>query len=120
MHNRKELKEFKEEIISIENRIVEDYKLIKIKSDVYNKYTIDTIYGKYNFWFDEHSIFGKFENIQDYKHLIPNDTQKANGVLFYKRNTINRFSGKFNFHYSDIYDFEDEIYRIAAIFQDIA
>lgn len=79
--------EFKE----IEQKFCSLFKLEFKDSDVMDKYTIDTVNGEYNVWFDKEkpfAIFGRFS--------------KPNEVKFNERKvTINPFSGKMNFHGDD-------------------
>ena len=115
---KKELKEFIIDLLDIENEICQDFNLTKINSDSLNRYEIDTVFGLYRFYFDKDSIMGRFEDFNNELIIKYNGSEFVNGTLYYKKHTINSFSGKFNFHYSKIYDFQDEIYRISLLFQD--
>ena len=112
----KELKQFKTYLLDIELQICDDLNIKKIDSSIINRYAVSTIYGVYSFYFTNDSIIGKFENIKNY--ILPDKYIFLHNQTYIKKHSINQFSGKFNFHYSDIYDFLDEIYKISLQFQD--
>lgn len=118
MYTKQELKELKKDLLRIELEIIEDLELIKISSNCHNRYSIDTVFGKYNFYFDECSIFGRFEDISKYDSKLPNKFKMIDNTLYSKKYNINPYTGKFNFHYNDIYNFQNELYAIVLIFQD--
>ena len=115
-YSKKELKAFKEDLKSIEVEVVEDLEINKINSDNSNRYEVDTIYGKYRFYFDNDSIFGRFYDFDKELIIKHNKSEIVNGTLYHKKYTINPYTGKFNFHYNDIYDFTSELYRLVLKF----
>lgn len=81
------------------NKILKEYNLNK--KDINHK--IVTIFGDYIFTFSDDTIFGRFENIDLIKNI--------NGLnLFNKK--VNVFSGKFNFHFQDVFIFIETINKI--------
>ena len=102
------IKEIKKDIKEIELQVIEMYNLKKINSSTINRYTVFTKYGNYNFYFDKDSIFGRFEDIKNYS-IQEDRYQKVNGKLYKRNYNINPFTGKFNFHYNEVYDFIYEL-----------
>ena len=113
MYSRRELKEFKEDLKNIELEFCQEFGVSKIESCITNRYKIPTKFGIYEFYFDEDSIFGRFPDIKNYSDDIPDKYEFDNkGNTWERKHNINPYSGKFNFHYNEIYDFIDEISMI--------
>lgn len=86
----------------IETDFIKLFELEKIDSSVFNKYSIDTINGTYDLWFDYtgmESIFGRFAS-----SLILEDS-------FLTKN-INPFSGKLNYHGFEVNSFIFDMQKI--------
>ena len=64
---------------------------------------IETIYGGYTFIFSDETIFGRFDNIELIKDI-------NNLNLLSKK--VNVFSGKFNFHFDDVFIFIESMQKI--------
>ena len=88
----------------IENEFIEVFGLNKINSNIYNKYTINTVHGSYSVWFDYDglfSIFGRFE----YARAVNDDMLSK---------PINPYSGKLNYHGYECNGFIFDMMRLAA------
>ena len=105
------IKEIKKDIKEIEVQVIEMYNLKKINSSSSNRYTVSTKYGSYKFYFDNDSIFGRFEDIKKY-NIQEDRYQRVNGKLYKRNYNINQFTGKFNFHYDEIYNFIYELHQL--------
>lgn len=67
------------------------------------RHKIETIFGAYIFIFSDDTIFGRFDNIDLIKDI-------NNLNLLSKK--VNIFSGKFNFHFDDVFIFIENINNI--------
>lgn len=97
-------KEIKEEFKEIKK-----YFNLDFIGSIENKNSIMTKWGKYNFYFDNNSIFGKFEDliIENLPPKIQNFKDDIYEIIYYPGLT-----GKMNFHFDQIFDFIDTIDRI--------
>ena len=81
------------------NKIIKEFNLNK--KDKSHK--IDTIFGIYTFIFSDDTIFGRFDNV---------DLIKDINNLNILSKTVNVFSGKFNFHFDDVFIFIESLQKI--------
>ena len=102
------VKEFNEEV----KEICKYFNLSPIGT-IDNKNCLQTIWGDYHFYFSDKSIFGKFEKLR--VNLLPNKYEYVNGKLYQVKHFPNIYTGKFNFHFEDVYDFIDTLDRILII-----
>ena len=94
-------KEFKE---------IKDYFKLKFYGDINRKNSIKTKWGIYNFFFDNDSIFGRFEDLKI--NELPPEVQNTKNGFFKVSYYPNLNSGKMNFHFYEIFDFIDTLDRI--------
>ena len=94
-------KEFKE---------IKDYFKLKFYGDINRKNSIKTKWGIYNFFFDNDSIFGKFEDLKI--NELPPEVQNTKNGFFKVSYYPNLNSGKMNFHFYEIFDFINTLDRI--------
>ena len=94
-------KEFKE---------IKDYFKLKFYGDINRKNSIKTKWGIYNFFFDNDSIFGRFEDLKI--NELPPEIQNVKNGFFKVSYYPNLNSGKMNFHFYEIFDFIDTLDRI--------
>ena len=94
-------KEFKE---------IKDYFKLKFYGDINRKNSIKTKWGVYNFFFDNDSIFGRFEDLKI--NELPPEIQNTKNGFFKVSYYPNLNSGKMNFHFYEIFDFINTLDRI--------
>ncbi len=94
-------KEFKE---------IKDYFKLKFYGDIKRKNSIKTKWGIYNFFFDNDSIFGRFEDLKI--NELPPEVQNTKNGFFKVSYYPNLNSGKMNFHFYEIFDFINTLDRI--------
>ena len=94
-------KEFKE---------IKDYFNLKFYGDINRKNSIKTKWGVYNFFFDNDSIFGRFEDLKI--NELPPEVQNTKNGFFKVSYYPNLNSGKMNFHFYEIFDFINTLDRI--------
>lgn len=94
-------KEFKE---------IKDYFKLKFYGDINKKNSIKTKWGIYNFFFDNDSIFGRFEDLKI--NELPPGVQNTKNGFFKVSYYPNLNSGKMNFHFHEIFDFINTLDRI--------
>ena len=94
-------KEFKE---------IKDYFKLKFYGDINRKNSIKTKWGIYNFFFDNDSIFGRFEDLKI--NELPPEIQNTKNGFFKVSYYPNLNSGKMNFHFYEIFDFINTLDRI--------
>lgn len=94
-------KEFKE---------IKDYFNLKFYGDIKRKNSIKTKWGIYNFFFDNDSIFGRFEDLKI--NELPPEVQNTKNGFFKVSYYPNLNSGKMNFHFYEIFDFINTLDRI--------
>lgn len=94
-------KEFKE---------IKDYFKLKFYGDINRKNSIKTKWGVYNFFFDNDSIFGRFEDLKI--NELPPEVQNTKNGFFKVSYYPNLNSGKMNFHFYEIFDFINTLDRI--------
>ena len=94
-------KEFKE---------IKEYFKLKFYGDINRKNSIKTKWGIYNFFFDNDSIFGRFEDLKINK--LPPEIQSSKNGFFKVSYYPNINSGKMNFHFYEIFDFINTLDRI--------
>ena len=94
-------KEFKE---------IKDYFKLKFYGDINRKNSIKTKWGIYNFFFDNDSIFGRFEDLKI--NELPPVVQNTKNGFFKVSYYPNLNSGKMNFHFHEIFDFINTLDRI--------
>ncbi len=94
-------KEFKE---------IKDYFKLKFYGDINRKNSIKTKWGIYNFFFDNDSIFGRFEDLKI--NELPPEIQNSKNGFFKISYYPNLHSGKMNFHFYEIFDFIETLDRI--------
>lgn len=94
-------KEFKE---------IKDYFKLKFYGDINRKNSIKTKWGIYNFFFDNDSIFGMFEDLKI--NELPPEVQNTKNGFFKVSYYPNLNSGKMNFHFHEIFDFINTLDRI--------
>ena len=94
-------KEFKE---------IKDYFNLKFYGDINRKNSIKTKWGIYNFFFDNDSIFGRFEDLKI--NELPPEIQNTKNGFFKVSYYPNLNSGKMNFHFYEIFDFINTLDRI--------
>ena len=98
-------KEYKKEFKEIKN-----YFKLKFYGDINRKNSIKTKWGIYNFFFDNDSIFGRFEDLKT--NELPPEIQNAKNGFFKVSYYPNLNSGKMNFHFHEIFDFINTLDRI--------
>ena len=91
-------KEYKKEFKEIKN-----YFKLKFYGDINRKNSIKTKWGIYNFFFDNDSIFGRFEDLKI--NELPPEVQNTKNGFFKVSYYPNLNSGKMNFHFYEIFDF---------------
>ena len=94
-------KEFKE---------IKDFFKLKFYGDINRKNSIKTKWGIYNFFFDNDSIFGRFEDLKI--NELPPEVQNTKNGFFKVSYYPNLNSGKMNFHFYEIFDFINTLDRI--------
>lgn len=94
-------KEFKE---------IKDYFKLKFYGDINRKNSIKTKWGIYNFFFDNDSIFGRFEDLKI--NELPPEVQNTKNGFFKVSYYPNLNSEKMNFHFYEIFDFINTLDRI--------
>lgn len=94
-------KEFKE---------IKDYFKLKFYGDINRKNSIKTKWGIYNFFFDNDSIFGRFEDLKI--NELPPEVQNTKNGFFKVSYYPNLNTGKMNFHFYEIFDFINTLDRI--------
>ena len=94
-------KEFKE---------IKEYFKLKFYGDINRKNSIKTKWGIYNFFFDNDSIFGRFEDLKI--NELPPEVQNTKNGFFKVSYYPNLNSGKMNFHFYEIFDFINTLDRI--------
>ena len=94
-------KEFKE---------IKDHFNLKFYGDINRKNSIKTKWGIYNFFFDNDSIFGRFEDLKI--NELPPEVQNTKNGFFKVSYYPNLNSGKMNFHFYEIFDFINTLDRI--------
>jgi phage pi2 protein 07 len=94
-------KEFKE---------IKEYFKLKFYGDINKKNSIKTKWGIYNFFFDNDSIFGRFEDLKI--NELPPEVQNTKNGFFKVSYYPNLNSGKMNFHFYEIFDFINTLDRI--------
>lgn len=104
--SKKEFEKLKEQITSIEG--------VKKDNDYY---FVNTKFGRYRFYFDFDkrisSIFGKFIDLESFKiNWKQPKSETINGKQYVYIMQPNLFTGKMNFHGTQINDFEDVVYRL--------
>ena len=98
-------KEYKKEFKEIKN-----YFKLKFYGDINRKNSIKTKWGIYNFFFDNDSIFGRFEDLKI--NELPPEVQNTKNGFFKVSYYPNLNSGKMNFHFYEIFDFINTLDRI--------
>ena len=98
-------KEFKKEF-----KEIKDYFKLKFYGDINRKNSIKTKWGIYNFFFDNDSIFGRFEDLKI--NELPPEVQNTKNGFFKVSYYPNLNSGKMNFHFYEIFDFINTLDRI--------
>ena len=98
-------KEYKKEFKEIKN-----YFKLKFYGDINRKNSIKTKWGTYNFFFDNDSIFGRFEDLKI--NELPPKIQNAKNGFFKVSYYPNLNNGKMNFHFYEIFDFINTLDRI--------
>ena len=98
-------KEYKKEFKEIKN-----YFKLKFYGDINRKNSIKTKWGIYNFFFDNDSIFGRFEDLKI--NELPPEIQNTKNGFFKVSYYPNLNSGKMNFHFYEIFDFINTLDRI--------
>lgn len=98
-------KEYKKEFKEIKN-----YFKLKFYGDINRKNSIKTKWGVYNFFFDNDSIFGRFEDLKI--NELPPEIQNTKNGFFKVSYYPNLNSGKMNFHFYEIFDFINTLDRI--------
>lgn len=98
-------KEYKKEFKEIKN-----YFKLKFYGDINKKNSIKTKWGIYNFFFDNDSIFGRFEDLKI--NELPLEVQNTKNGFFKISYYPNLHSGKMNFHFYEIFDFINTLDRI--------
>ena len=98
-------KEYKKEFKEIKN-----YFKLKFYGDINRKNSIKTKWGVYNFFFDNDSIFGRFEDLKI--NELPPEIQNSKNGFFKVSYYPNLNSGKMNFHFYEIFDFINTLDRI--------
>ncbi len=98
-------KEYKQEFKEIKN-----YFKLKFYGDINRKNSIKTKWGIYNFFFDNDSIFGRFEDLKI--NELPPEVQNTKNGFFKVSYYPNLNSGKMNFHFYEIFDFINTLDRI--------
>ena len=88
-------KEYKKEF----DKIIKEFKLNKKDKN----HKIKTNFGIYTFIFSDETIFGRFDDVELIK-----DINNLN-ILSKK---VNIFSGKFNFHFDDVFIFIESMQKI--------
>ena len=81
------------------NKIIKEFNLNKKDK----KHKIETIFGGYTFIFSDYIIFGRFDNVDLIK-----DINNLNILC----KTVNVWSGKFNFHFDDVFIFIESLQKI--------
>ena len=94
-------KEFKE---------IKNYFKLKFYGDINKKNSIKTKWGIYNFFFDNDSIFGRFEDLKI--NELPPEIQNTKNGFFKISYYPNLHSGKMNFLFYEIFDFINTLDRI--------
>lgn len=94
-------KEFKE---------IKDYFKLKFYGDINKKNSIKTKWGIYNFFFDNDSIFGRFEDLKI--NELPPEVQNTKNGFFKVSYYPSLNSGKMNFYFHEIFDFINTLDRI--------
>ena len=94
-------KEFKE---------IKEYFNLKFYGNINKKNSIKTKWGIYNFFFDNDSIFGRFEDLKI--NELPPEVQNTKNGFFKVSYYPNLNSGKMNFHFYEIFDFINTLDRI--------
>ena len=97
--------EYKKEFKEIKN-----YLKLKFYGDINKKNSIKTKWGIYNFFFDNDSIFGRFEDLKISE--LPPEVQNTKNGFFKVSYYPNLNSGKMNFHFYEIFDFINTLDRI--------
>ena len=100
-------KEYKKEFKEIKN-----YFKLKFYGDINRKNSIKTKWGIYNFFFDNDSIFGRFEDLKI--NELPPEIQNTKNGFFKVSYYPNLNSGKMNFHFYEIFDFINTLDRICT------
>ena len=98
-------KEYKKEFKEIKN-----YFKLKFYGDINRKNSIKTKWGIYNFFFDNDSIFGRFEDLKI--NELPPEIQNTKNGFFKVSYYPNLNNGKMNFHFYEIFDFINTLDRI--------
>ena len=98
-------KEFKKEF-----KEIKDHFNLKFYGDIKRKNSIKTKWGIYNFFFDNDSIFGRFEDLKI--NELPPEIQNSKNGFFKISYYPNLHSGKMNFHFYEIFDFIETLDRI--------
>ena len=83
---------------------------LKFYGDINRKNSIKTKWGIYNFFFDNDSIFGRFEDLKI--NELPPEVQNTKNEFFKISYYPNLNSGKMNFHFYEIFDFINTLDRI--------
>jgi hypothetical protein len=81
------------------NNIIKEFNLNKKDK----RHKIETIYGAYTFIFSDDTIFGRFDNVELIKDI--------NNLNILSK-TVNIYSGKFNFHFDDVFIFIENLNKI--------
>ena len=81
------------------NKIIKEFNLNKKDKN----HKIGTIFGIYTFIFSDDTIFGRFDNVELIKNI--------NNLNILSK-TVNVFSGKFNFHFDDVFIFIENLQKI--------
>lgn len=98
-------KEYKQEFKEIQK-----YFSLPFIGSIDNKNSIETKWGKYNFYFDDNSIMGKFEDLK--VDILPPKIQVRNNQTFIMEFYPNLRTGKMNFHFHQVFEFINAIDRI--------
>ena len=98
-------KDYKKEFKEIKN-----YFKLKFYGDINRKNSIKTKWGIYNFFFDNDSIFGRFEDLKI--NELPPEVQNTKNGFFKVSYYPNLNSWKMNFHFYEIFDFINTLDRI--------
>jgi len=100
-------KEYKKEFKKIQK-----YFNLSFVGSIDNKNSIITKRGKYDFYFDDNSIMGKFEDLKI--ENLPPKIQACNNQTFIMEFYPNLNSGKMNFYFHQVFEFINTIDRILA------